>query len=642
MLLREQIKLLKGQNKKLKKENKEFRHKLQDSGEWDGPLSSSTSQSESVSPCVISPRDSPPSSKGSSRVPSESPSHHEEVLTSSSSSSERTRLRHLLSPSAANSSGGGGVAKNIQSDEKSLAVVMLERKIEVDNDEIRDVPGSLPSSSGIGTGASAVAGSQNGFQPSSVPTTFTSKSKPIPVPRSGVFSVGGTNDIVKANGSKVTQGFLRRGQSLDSAPSSNVKTVKLESFVPKSESPIPKPRVIANRSQVTTDSGDANSKQSSGVSNKVKEREKLKVENEEMDSADDSNKVKEERDIEKSDDSNITEDEKILKARKLLENVLPHSSSQRPTKPTVLPRSMSMREDEGANTKVPLSQRATSASPIGKVGMVTLGDKSPVFPEKQPGKGSGAEKIDEEGEVEDERVALMTSSNKSNTSSMGNVNRTSPSAITKPLPPPPLSSSAMKPLPSTPSSSVPKPLPPTPLSSSANQPLLSTPSSSVPKPLPPTPSPPSSSSETKPLPPKPIRMGSSVPSSPPPSALSTGSGGKESGSISPKTPTARIVAGYKKVTIQSDTSWINRKKESGHECTDHPLETSTKSTGSVGESVTTPTSVQSPGGVNRPHAPYRSHPILPGPSGSSGGGSKTSLLSPGMSYGGQMELKPGE
>ena len=142
-------------------------------------------------------------------------------------------------------------------------------------------------------------------------------------------------------------------------------------------------------------------------------------------------------------------------------------------------------------------------------------------------------------------------------------------------------------------------------------------------------------------------MSSSVPPSPPP--MSVAAGKEKSGSISPKTPTTstRIVAGYKKVTIQSDTSWINRKKELslGHECTDHPLEISTQSTGSTegggSRSVTTPTSVQSPRGVNRPRAPYRVHPILPRPS-SGSSGSKTSLLSPGMSYGGQMELKLGE
>ena len=623
MLLREQIKLLKGQNKKLKKENKEFRHQLQDSGEWDGPTtSSSTSQSESVSSCVVSPRDSLPSSKDSSRVPSESPSHHLEEGTMSSSS-EMTRLRHSLSPSVATASGGKseGLAE-VRSDEKSLAI-----EGEVDNDEIRDVPGSLPSSSGMG--ASAKASSQNGFQPSSTPATFTSKSKPIPVPRSTALSVGGASDVVKANEGKVTRGFLMRVHSLDSTPSSGVKTVKLESFVPKSENPVPKPRVVTNRSQVVTEGGDILSKQGSGDSNKVKEKEKSHLGNEDRERPDNSNEVKEEMDVEKSDDSNKETEEKILKARKLLENVLPHTSSQRPTKPTILPRSMSAREDEGVKIEVPLLQRATSSSPIGKVGTVTLGDKGSVFPEKQPGKGTaGAEKIDEDGEEQDERAASMTSLNKSVTSSTSCINRTSPSPITKPLPP-------------TPSSSVPKPLPPTPSLSSVTKPLPPTPlSSSVPKPLPPTPSPPSSSSATKPLPPKPIKMSTSVPPSPPPSALTTGK--EKSGSISPKTPTTRIVAGYKKVTIQSDTSWINRKKESsGHECTDHPLETSTQSTGSTGGgSVTTPTSVQSPGSVNRPHAPYRSHPILPGPS-SGSGGSKTSLLSPGMSFGGPMELKPG-
>ena len=633
MLLREQVKLLKGQNKKLKKENREFRHKLQDDGEWDDPISSSTSQSESISSCVVSPRDSPPSSKDSSRVPSESPSHHEETMTSSSSM-ERTRLRQLLSPSAANSNvnkSEGGVAK-VKSEEKSLAVGTAERDIEqreVDNDEIRDVPGSLPSSSGMGIGASTMAGSQNGR---SVPTTFTSKSKPIPIPRSTTLSVGGASDVMKANESKVTHGFLMRVQSLDSVPSSSVKTVQLESFVPKPENPIPKPRVITNRSQVTTDGGDSPCMQRSSDSNKVKEKEKSQTE---IERPDNSNEVREER------DSNKVEDEKILTARKLLENVLPHLSSQRPTKPTILPRSMSTREDEGAKIVVPLLQRATSTSPIGKVGTVTLGDESPVLLEKQPG---NAEKIDEDGIGKDERAASTTSSNKSFASSMGSGNRTSPSAITKPLPPPPSVSSATKPLPSTPSASVPKPFPPTPSpsSSSATKPLPPTPSSSVPKPLPPTPSPPSSSLATKPLPLKPIKMSTSAPSSPPPSALATVGGGKDnSGSISPKTPTTRTVAGYKKVTIQSDTSWINRKKESGHECTDHPLETSTKSTGSAGESVTTPTSVQSPGGVNRPHAPYRSHPILPVPS-SGSSGSKTSLLSPGVSYGGPMELKSGK
>ena len=653
MLLREQVKLLKGQNKKLKKENKEFRHKLQDNGEWDGPtVSSSTSQSESLSSCVVSPRDSPPTSKDSSRVPSESPSHlllqHPHHEESRMSSSERTRLRASLSPpiSAANVS-YGSTSEDLRSDERSLALEKMEtdttEEREIDSEEVRDVPGSLPSSSG--TGASATAGFQNG---SSFPATSASKSKPIPVPRSTALSVGGASDVVKANEGKVTRGFLMRVQSLDSVPSSSVKTVKLESFVPKPESPIPKPRVVANQSQVVTDSIGG----SSVDSNKEKEKEISQHQSEDRERTDDSNEAKVGRDIENSDDSNKDTEEKISKARKLLENVLPH---QKPTKPSILPRSMSTREDEGTKIEVPVLQRATSSSPIGKVGMVTLGDKSPISPGKYPGK---SEKIEEDKQEQDEKATSMTSSNVSITSSTSSGSKTSPSAITKPLPPPPSSSSssATKPLPPTPSSSssVPKPLPPIPLPSSSSpsvtKPLPPTPlSSSVPKPLPPTPSPPSSSSSsaTKPLPPKLIKMSSSVPPSPPPMAAAVGK--EKSGSISPKTPTAstRIVAGYKKVTIQSDTSWINRKKESssGYECTDHPLETSTQSTGSTGGggsgSVTTPTSVQSPGGVNRSHAPYRSHPILPGPS-SGSSGSKTSLLSPGMSYGGQMELKPGE
>lgn len=637
MLLREQIKLLKGQNKKLKTENKEYRHKLKDCGEWDGAATSgSTSQSESVSSCIVSPRESPPSSKESSRVPSESPSHphphhHEEGGMISSSSSERIRLRHSLSSSSAANS-GSGAGMGLRSDEKGSAKMNLENEVgekDIDSDEVRDVPGSLPSSSSGGMGVSAKADSQNGF---------TSKSKPIPIPRSTTLSVGGASDVVKANEGKVTRGFLMRVQSLDSGTSSNVKTVKLESFVPKPESPIPKPRVVTSRSQAVTDSP---SEQSAGDSNKMK----LGDENQEK--TDDSNEAKDGRDVEESGSSNKETEEKILKARKLLENVLPHPSSQRPTKP---PRSMSAREEEGLKAEVPLLQRATSSSPIGKVGTVTLGDdKSPIFPGKQQGKssaGTGAEKIEDDGEEVDEKAASMTSSNTSSTSS---ITKMSPLPIAKPLPPPPFSSSSLatKPLPLAPSSlsSIPpKPLPPTPSSSSTTKPLPPMPlSSSVPKPLPPAPSPPLlSSSATKPLPPKPIKMSTSVPPSPPPSALSSGK--EKSGSISPKTPTARIVAGYKKVTIQSDTSWINRKKESsGHECTDHPLETSTQSTGSAGGvSVTTPTSVQSPGpgGANRPHAPYRSHAILPGPS-SGSSGSKTSMLSPGKSYGGSSEVKPG-
>ena len=637
MLLREQVKLLKGQNKKLKTENKEYRHKLKDCGEWDGPATSgSTSQSESVSSCVVSPRETPPSSKESSRVPSESPSHpphphHEEGGMMSSSSPERIRLRHSLSPSsAANPGSGEGDVSLRLDDEKRLAEASLEKEAEkdVDNDEVRDVPGSLPSSSSGGMGVLAKAGSQNGF---------ASKSKPIPIPRSTALSVGGASDVVKANEGKVTRGFLMRVQSLDSGTSSNVKTVKLESLVPKPESPIPKPRVVASRSQAVTDG------KSSGDSNKVKDKEISELGSEDWERTDDSNEAKDERDIEESGNSNKENEEKILKARKLLENVLPHPGSQRPTKPSILPRSMSAREEEGLKPEVPLSQRATSSSPIGKIGTVTLGDNKGQI---SPGKSSaGDEKIEDDGEEVDEKAASMTSSNTSSTSS---ITKTSPLPIVKPLPPLPLSSSsATKPLPPTPSSSSssipPKPLPPTPSSSSVPKPLPPTPlSSSVPKPLPPTPSPPSSSA-TKPLPPKPIKMSTSVPPSPPPSALSSGK--EKSGSISPKTPTTRIVAGYKKVTIQSDTSWINRKKESsGHECTDHPLETSTQSTGSVGGgSVTTPTSVQSPGpgSANRPHAPYRSHAILSGPS-SGSSGSKTSLLSPaGKPYGGSSELKPG-
>ena len=537
----------------------------------------------------------------------------------SSSSPERIRLRHSLSPSSAANPGSGEGDVSVRLDgEKRLAEASLEKEAEkdVDSDEVRDVPGSLPSTSSGGMGVSTKAGSQNGF---------ASKSKPIPIPRSTALSVGGASDVVKANEGKVTRGFLMRVQSLDSGTSSNVKTVKLDSFIPKPESPIPKPRVVASRSQAVTDG------KSGGDSNIVKDKEISKLGSEDLERTDDSNEARDERDKEGSDNSNKETEEKILKARKLLENVLPHPVSSRPTKPSILPRSMSAREEEGLKPEVPLLQRATSSSPIGKVGTVTLGDnKSQISPGKQPGKSSASdEKIEDDGEEVDEKAASMTSSNTSSTSS---ITKTSPLPIAKPLPPPPFSSSssATKPLPPTPSSSVPKPLPPTPLSSS------------VPKPLPPTPSP-SSSSATKPLPPKPIKMSTSVPPSPPPSVLSAGK--EKSGSISPKTPTNRIVAGYKKITIQSDTSWINRKKEtSGHECTDHPLETSTQSTGSVGGgSVTTPTSVQSPGpgSANRPHAPYRSHAILSGPS-SGSSGSKTSLLSPaGKPYGGSSELKPG-
>ena len=611
MLLREQVKLLKGKYKKLKHETKEYCSKFQDDGECDIILSTSSSQSESVSSCVVSPHDTPPSSKGSSRVPSESPSHEE------TTSSERTRLhvRQSLSPPNGNSSGSkseGGVA-SVKSEERSNLRLPLERQVEereVDNDEIRDVPGSLPSSSGVGIGASATAGSQNGFQPSSVPATFTPKSKPVPVPRSTTLSVGGASDVVKANERKVTHGFLMRGQSLDSVPSSTVKTVKLESFTPKSESPVPKPRVIANQSQVATVGDSKNEQGSNDNSNKMKEKEKSQAE--------------EKTDKEGADDSNKEKEKEKLKAILTLQNLLPHT--QRSTKPTPQPRSLSAREaDDGVKKEVLIPPRATSSSPIGKVGIVTLGEKGPVFPEKQPGKGS----IEETDGDEDERAVSMTSSTSS-------VNKTSPlSSITKPLPPPP-SSSVTKPLPSTPSSSIPKPLPPVPLSSSVPKPLPPTPlSSSVPKPLPPTPS----SSTTKPLPPTPIKVDVATP---PPATLSAVGGGKEkSGSTSPKTPTSRLVTGYKKVTIQSDTSWINRRKEAQHESTDHPLETSTQSTGSASGSVTTPTSIQSPG-TNRSHAPYRSHPIMPGPSTASGGGSKTSLLSLGVSYGGPMEFKPGK
>ena len=702
MLLREQLKLLKGENKKLRKENKKIRSKLHDSEEWDEPTSSS-SHSESASSFVASPGDSTRSSHASSRVPSESPVHED---------TETTRLcQKSESPSV-----GSSPKKQYQLEETKLGKeTSLSRnlrtegenkneKVELSDDELGDLPGSLPTSvkrgGGIGIGAAT------GIRSSSVPSMFstTSKSKPVPIPRSTTVSVGGTSDVVKSSITvKTTHGFELKEKSLDSdAIPTNIQMVKLEGQVTKPDSPVPKPR-----------STTSPSRESDVVNLSIDDKKGGKLPG--------------------SDDSNKTKERDKLNARKTLESLLPHlpSKQQMVTKPTPLPRSMSAREDEASTTTkdLPLKPRAASTSSvIRKVGTVTLGigakttQPAVVLEEEENAEidcesvlGVGGSDIVDRGEgvvsrsgevktvgestkgdsvrvgesgEEDERTASVSSvrSFTSSTSSIAKGPITKPlppkpsppvvkSSPTKPLPltpptttkplPPTPSSSNSKPLPSTPSSStkplpltpptIAKPLPPTPTTSSTTKPLPPATPSSDTKPLPPTPPTPSSSSTpiTKPLPPTPINVGMSSTSSPllqSTSSPPTSAGIKElSGSISPKTPTARATGtGYKKVTIQSDTSWINRRKQAEKESTDSPLEppptpggtSGGQSSRATGGSVSSTSGSQSPA-TSRSHAPYRSHSILPGPSPTA----SKSFLSPGTSFGGTpntAELKPGK
>ena len=527
ILLREQLKLLKGQNVKLKKENKEYRSKLRNSGEWDIP-SSPSSYSESVSPYVTSPRDSPQYSEESSRLPSESPSH--EVLESGQAVSPSVGLHQPASPSAGNSSRSNREVTTCTSNRESSEAVPLRQdnqrleKEEVDGSELKDEPVSLPLSGGIGRGV--VTSPQSGLRPSSVPSTFTSKPKPIPIPRSVTVNTGGSGDIVKATDGKVTHGFSPDGKSLKSEAITSPKQVELDSPVPKPESPVPKPRPATTRTQVGVES-------SGGVD---KESEKPQGK------------------------SDLKEKDKLV-ARQTLQSLLPVGTKQPTTsKPTPIPRSSATKEQSSL-------QKSTGAtSPVKVVGMVTLGERT-VSPEKVPAKSSS---VKTEGESKEPAPSDVSPS----------AIRTSVSPITKPLPPLPTKGNV---------------------------------------------------TVSAATPPK----GGVVVTSPPSTA--TAAGGKDqSGSASPgvtKTTTTRLGTGYKKITIQSDTSWINRRKATENEHTDGASEVPASGVPSLSQQSastsgsSTPTAGSQSPATGRPVAPYRSHTILPGPSPTT---SKTSLLSPGM------------
>ena len=702
MLLREQVKMLKGQNKKLKKENNQFRSKFQDGEEWDIQTSSS-SHSESVSPFVTSPRESPPTSQGSSREPSRSPAR--DVV-------ERTNLPPSDSTMADSSR---EIDEERREGNEDYQPHSGEREEMENSDELSDVPQSLPSSNDVKGRGVANVPKGGGFRASSVPNMLPSKQKPIPIPRSGTVSIGESSNVVKVGSDdKVTCGFiLKKGKTVDvddTVPTSTVGTVRLESVVAKldssvtkQDSPVPKPRVNTNLSEVySTSDGD--------------NRDGGKLEG----------------NLQGNDDSNKEKEKEKLNARRTLESLLPHVQKQMSSsKPAPHPRSLSTQENE--TKKEPLTPRATSLSPMRKVGMMTLGSsvggKTSVIPEggdeamdsergmeSESGRtssdhqesgvvvGSDREEVERreerstsdlsrssnpKNEVGEGELTASTSSNKSFTSSISSVGKGSSTSITKPLPPtPPVTKASVspstkplpltpptttkqlpptpppsitKPLPSTLPTSTTKPLPPTPtssttksLSSAVNvpaKPLPPTPPTSTsvpPKSLPPTPTsstttppkplPPTPSSTTS-KPPPPIKVGvsstsSTTTSSPPSSATSTGA--KDlTGSISPKTPTPRAVGtGYKKITIQSDTSWINRRKEAAaKESTDGaaekratpgPVNTGSQSSTS---GITSPTGGLQP---SRPHAPYRSHAILPTPSPTTA----KSFITPGMSYSG--------
>ena len=677
MLLREQIKLLKGQNKKLKKENKKIKSKLEDSGEWDLPTSPST-QSESATPS-----ESPQSSRVSSRVPSESPSR--EVP-------ERTRLQKSESPPLS-----GPLKKEVEnvtsgkgsstSDAKELEESVKEEGEDLNIDEANDVPGSLPVS-GVKTGAGA------GIRSSSVPSMFTAnKPKPIPIPRSGTVSVSACSDVVKANEDRTTHGFVlkRKNTDIDALPS-NVETVKLESDVAKPDSPVPKPRGVKSPpcddiNQDRKESEKAPELGGNNDSNKAKEKEKLKAIKTLEILLPHTHKPTPAKPTPIPRTMSAREEETAKK-----EPLMPRAASTSPVRKvgtvtlgSVVAKNATIPEDQAtveeeeegsfeANEGVKEERGSRSGEGRGKERDVMTRSSSDVRTVGETSKDSSV-KVDSD---EDERTASMTS-NQSFTSSTSSVKVSMP--ITKPLPPTPMgiskppppatASSTAKPLPltlptnskplpltpptitkpptSTPSSSSAKPLPPTPTSS--NKPLPLTPPT-ITKPLPPAPyasssakSLPPASSSTKPLPPTPIKVGVSsssatpLPSitSPPPSA-----GVKElSGSISPKTPTTRsTVTGYKKVTIQADTSWLNRRKHVDKETTDGsnleppptPGGASRGTNRPPGGSVSSTSGSQSPA-TSRSHAPYRSHPILPGPSPTSG----KAFLSPGTT-----ELKPSE
>ena len=687
MLLREQVKLLKGQNKKLKKENKDFRTKLKDSGEWDLPTSPS-SHSESVTP---SPRDSAQNSEVSSRVPSESPSHKllaysELASVSSKADQEETNLKLEGELSLERQD---NVSSKSEGDGAETDKARLESDERLDgddvdtNDEGKDVPGSLPSVSGC-VGRGAVTYLQGGFRSSSVPSmSAPDRPKPTPIPRSGTVSVGGSRDVVKASRDNTTHGFALKGKSMDleSVPDT-VQTVKLGSFVTKPDNPVPKPRAATSPSKFCED-GEGQKLQTDRES-EVKEKEKI-IARKTLESL--LPHIQKQQLLGKP-----TPIPRSMSAREVEVNrklpLTPRAASTSPVRTVgtvTLGMGMGLKsppiaEDEPVE-EVITEKEPTAAERDRDAEMDgDPGESESVETDSDTVKGGitsseghvsnsdvrtiGESSRDTNSEIEeDERTASMLS-NKSFTSSItlstSSVAKEASSPITKPLPPtpsavskppPPATAlSATKPLPLTPPSST-KPLPSTPptttksLPSSTTKPLPPPPYGST-KPLPPTPS-----STSKPLPPAPIKVGvssTSVPtsmSSPPASA-----GIKDlTGSISPRTPTARGVGtGYKKVTIQSDTSWINKRKAAEKESTDSANSVTIKTTGTasntgqtggVGGSVTSPTTgSQSPGSA-RAHAPYRSHAILPAPSPTT---AKT-FLSPGTNYGGSSgasELKP--